>query len=202
MPSSRISPPLPRLPSSFFSASLDPSFLTVRARCLEAYLAAAVSYFGTSLQAKTGPTALLDFLSPMDGGGGNKIGGVASAVLFADGAAGVAPTLQLEGGARDEPPRTPLPAAPPGALGEEGEVEEGKIMRGDTCGEGGMPEGDTERVPEGGTRLPHGALMSRLLAAAAAQPCPAEKDVRALKERREVRGLWGGRWGAGRVRAL
>eukprot|EP00962_Isochrysis_galbana_P023223 scaffold6984_cov55-Isochrysis_galbana.AAC.1 len=182
--------PLPRLPSSFFSASLDRPFLAVRARCLEAYLAAAAGFFGASLATETGPPPLLDFLRPAAGGGSRAVpfpdGG---AVLFPDGAVGLTPPALLLGGG--EPPRTPLPAPPaPGAPGSGipggGTGGEGGVPDG---GEGGIPEGGEGVIPEKGTRLPHGALMSRLVAAAAAQPCPAEKDPRALRERREVSGF-------------
>ena len=65
-PGSLRPPPLPRLPSSTFTASLAPAFLSRRAACLSAYLNAAVARFAVSLAAGVGPAPLLAFLSPAD----------------------------------------------------------------------------------------------------------------------------------------
>lgn len=217
-PPSLRAPPLPKLPGSLFSASLDPSFLQTRAKCLAAYVTSAASRYSLSLSGARGPAPLLAFLAPSDAASAassssasTSVHPPASALPPATPARAIA--TSATSAARLAPP-TPLLASPPRALAAwptapndnsaGGQADDAAFLRrrpkdkttrsarappavaSDGASAAVRTDALAEEV-EGGTRLPSGALMSRLLLAAAPRPCPAEQDAAALQARREVR---------------
>ena len=166
-------PRLPQLPSSFFAASLEPRFLAVRAKCMVAYLEAAVTRFGASVANAAGPPELLDFLRPNRPTALHQASlmGTTSIEAVATGSATIGEITPTVSSGLLATPAT-APTHPP--------------ARGAPLATDASTSGACAPPTAGGTLLPKGALMGRLLAAAAAQPCPAERDAAALRARREV----------------